>query len=95
MSREEREEGEREHVVGADADEDFARLDAVMRGKRFLQGVAVRLRVEAQAVGGAGGDRGGDARRGRVGTFVRVQLDDVSLRLLAGDVGGDAADIIV
>ena len=37
----------------------------------------------------------GDARRGRVGAFVRVQLDDLARRLLAGDVGGDAADVIV
>src|SRR5207302_1468770 len=69
--------------------------DAEDAAGRLAEVRAERVRILPQPVAGQGGaDCLEDARRGRVGVLIGVQLDDaVVARLLAGDVAGHGADV--
>jgi hypothetical protein len=86
----------RQHLVRAVADEDLLRRHAMRAGDGRLEQVGVRVGVEAQAcriVAEFRLDRRQHARRGRVGIFVGVELDQVGdLGLLARHVRGEVAD---
>src|SRR5262249_20071193 len=87
--------GDGEEFIAAVEGEDPVGRDAVDIRGGLAEFLATGGGITPELFGGDGGDGCHDARAGRIGVFVGVELDGGGIRrLFAGDVAGGLCDVV-